>query len=374
MTIEVLKGVSLADAEVLAPYWQTRPVVLRAAVSATALTPEPNTLCDIITQTDLPSRLITGAEGGRFTLTRGPFEHFEPPKGPWTVLIQALEHFFPEYDQLRQQLNWLPSWRFEDCMLSWASAGGSVGRHFDQFDVFLVQLSGRREWALGPQADADTPLQPNQPLALVHDQPADRIVTVEPGDVVYLPPRWIHHGVALDADCMTLSIGFRAPDVGQLLESLLEQMDDDVAWHRYQDPKPGPRQGPAEITELDLDRVRTVIAEYLNDSERLASAFARRVTEPYLEDSEPEAEAFGELATDSADHWVLDAGCRMAYFQSKLFINGEWIGDQAPDALYRLANQRWIDSPTIRSLADPWRTRIQHLIDCGQLAPAEDGD
>ncbi len=374
MTVDVLDGISLADATTLVPYWQTAPVVLKRAVSASELTPDPDTVRAILTETDLPARLITGAEGGTFTVERGPFAQFDPPKGPWTVLIQALEHLFPEYDQLRQALNWLPSWRFEDCMLSWANVGGSVGRHFDHFDVFLVQLSGRREWSIGPRADAETPLEPDQPLALVTSGPPDLTVTVEPGDVIYIPPHVIHHGVSLDPDCMTLSIGFRAPDVGQVLESLIEQLGDEVPWHRYQDGTLTPRRGTAEITEADLDRVRALLIDYASDSERLARAFGMRVTEPYLE---PSDETEGRSMTDpvdwsEADTWVLDPGCRMAYFEKNLYINGEWIGDQAPDALFGLADQRTIDRTVLSALDRNWQQRLHALVIAGQLAPSED--
>ena len=150
MNLERLKDVSLSDGRILSQYWQTSPVILEQAVEVDALIPDPSTLAQILTETDLPCRLLTGVEGETFTLAHGPFETFKTPKMPWTAIIHGLEHLFPEYDEIRKSIQWIPSWRFEDCMLSWASIDGSVGRHYDQFSVFLIQLNGRRHWEVGP--------------------------------------------------------------------------------------------------------------------------------------------------------------------------------------------------------------------------------
>ena len=141
MIVERLKDVSLSDGRILSQYWQTSPVILEQAVDVEVLIPAQSTLAQILTETDLPSRLLTGVEGKTFTLMHGPFETFKTPKKPWTAIIHGLEHLFPEYDEIRKSIQWIPSWRFEDCMLTWASIDGSVGRHYDQFSVFLIQLN-----------------------------------------------------------------------------------------------------------------------------------------------------------------------------------------------------------------------------------------
>ena len=198
MSVERLQGVSLNDGQTLARFWQQAPVILEQAVDTNGLVPETDTLVQILTETDMPSRLLTGAEGQTFTLDAGPFDRFHPPKKPWSVLIHALEHLFPEYDQIRKSIHWLPHWRFEDCMLSWASVGGSVGRHCDEFSVFLIQLNGRRTWEIGPEATVETPTVSGQPIALVEPLGPWTSWTAHPGDVLYLPPKMIHHGVSLD--------------------------------------------------------------------------------------------------------------------------------------------------------------------------------
>lgn len=367
--LDRLTGVTLADGERLRPYWQRQPVFLAAAVDAAPLVPDPETLETLLNETDLPARLITGAMGGRFTLTHGPFDPFiKPTKGPWTVLIQALEHLFPEYDALRQSMTWLPAWRFEDVMLSWASEGGSVGAHFDQFSVFLVQLQGRREWTLGPTATPDTPLIPNQPLRLVDATPTDRLIASS-GDVLYLPPGVIHHGVALDPDCMTLSIGFRAPEVGALLESLLEQLDDGDEWHRFNDPERTTHGPTAAIAADDLSRTRSLLTAYLDRPGVLDRLLATRVTEPYL-GVETDLST-QQPALDDATLWILDAGTRIAYTPLGFAIQGIWCDEPPSPALCQLADTRAIRAEQTLALTTTEQNGLIAWIQAGWVVDAD---
>ncbi|MEK9670156.1 MAG: cupin domain-containing protein [Gammaproteobacteria bacterium] len=373
MTIERLQGVSLADGDTLQRYWQTTPVILDQAVNVSALVPDTETLIQILTETDLPSRLLTGVEGSSFTLEHGPFESFSMPNKPWTALMHALEHLFPEYDQIRKSMTWLPHWRFEDCMLSWASIDGSVGRHFDQFSVFLIQLNGRRQWDIGPWATKTTLLVPNQPIALVQPQEPLTTWTANPGDVLYLPPNMIHHGVSLDPDCMTLSLGFRAPDAGALLEGALETLSSSQQQIRFNDPGRQHDGAPAEILASDLDKAKEAIIRYLDEPHVLEHLLATRVTAPYLEidpAQEIDDQDIDPLIT-SMTQWELDPGCRMAYVNQTLYINGERIGDQTPSELLHLANTRSIQSSDIRKLDSLWRDTVIDLIRTESLIPSE---
>ena len=373
MTIERLQGVSLADGDTLQRYWQTTPVILDQAVNVSALVPDTETLIQILTETDLPSRLLTGVEGSSFTLEHGPFESFSMPNKPWTALMHALEHLFPEYDQIRKSMTWLPHWRFEDCMLSWASIDGSVGRHFDQFSVFLIQLNGRRQWDIGPWATKTTLLVPNQPIALVQPQEPLTTWTANPGDVLYLPPNIIHHGVSLDPDCMTLSLGFRAPDAGALLEGALETLGSSQQQIRFNDPGRQHDGAPAEILTSDLDKAKEAIIRYLDEPLVLEHLLATRVTAPYLEidpAQEIDDQDIDPLIT-SMTQWELDPGCRMAYVDQTLYINGERIGDQTPSELLHLANTRSIQSSDIRKLDSLWRDTVIDLIRTESLIPSE---
>ena len=375
MSLICLEGIGLTDHHALLQVWQRDPCLLKQAIDASAYQLNADDLVDIVTQTTLPSRLITGAEGQEFTLERGPFDTLTPPpNAPWTVLIQAMEQLIPEFAALRDELNWLPAWRFEDCMLSWASKGGSVGRHFDQFSVFLIQLNGRRHWDVGPRATPETPHLPNQPISLVARAAPDASITTHPGDVLYIPPGVIHHGVALDPDCMTLSIGFRAPSVGELLEGLLETIDDTMEHHRFHDADRIPTQHPAEITAQDIQRVRELLIGQLDDDHRIAQILAERVTVPYLDSEADEPLTDSDVARliDDTPEFELDCGVRVAYFESTLYINGECCGQDIPLELVELANQRRIRRQQIQALSSPWDALIFRLIQHEHLIASED--
>ena len=375
MILERLKDVSLSDGRILSQYWQTSPVILEQAVEVDALIPDPSTLAQILIETDLPCRLLTGVEGETFTLAHGPFEIFKTPKKPWTAIIHGLERLFPEYDEIRKSIQWIPSWRFEDCMLSWASIDGSVGRHYDQFSVFLIQLNGRRHWEVGPLATGHTSMLPNQPIALVDRYEPLTSWTANPGDVLYLPPNIIHHGVSLDPDCMTLSIGFRAPDAGALLEGAIESIDANNQKIRFSDPKRIRTGAPAEILVSDLQEAKATIIRYLDEPHVLEYLLATRVTAPYL-DMEANA-AFGEEIDpliDSVTQWELDPGCRMAYVNQTLYVNGERIGVQTPSELLSLANTRTCRSSDIRNLEKFWFDIVVEFIRTGSLLPCANHD
>lgn len=374
MIVERLRGGSLDDGQILSRFWQQSPVILEQAVDTSTLVPDTETLIQILTETGMPSRLVTGVEGLTFTIEQGPFDHFHPPKKPWSVLIHALEHLFPEYDHIRKSIQWIPHWRFEDCMLSWASVGGSVGRHFDEFSVFLIQLNGRRTWEIGPAATVDIPTVRDQPIALV--QPLDPWTswTAHPGDVLYLPPKMIHHGVSLDQDCMTLSIGFRAPDAGVLLEGAVETLDRQSNIPRFNDAGRQHHGQPAEILANDLLEAKAAMIRYLEQPEVLEHLLATRVTTPYL-DLDMRQGVSGEdidQQIESVTQWELDPGCRMAYVNQTLYINGERIGDQTPSELLQLANTRAIQSADIRRLNGFWLNTIIELIRTESLLPLED--
>ena len=375
MIVDRLKDVSLSDGQILSQYWQSSPVILEQAVEVDALIPDPSTLVQILTETDLPSRLLTGVEGETFTLTHGPFETFKTPKKPWTTVIHALEHLFPEYDQVRKSIQWIPSWRFEDCMLSWASIDGSVGRHYDQFSVFLIQLNGRRQWEVGPLATSHTSILPNQPIALVDRSEPLTSWIANPGDVLYLPPNIIHHGVSLDPDCMTLSLGFRAPDAGALLEGAIETIDANHQKIRFSDPKRTRTDAPAEILTSDLQEAKATIIRYLDEPHVLEYLLATRVTAPYL-DMEPNIAIDEEIdpLIDSVTQWELDPGCRMAYVNHTLYVNGERIGVQTPSELLHLANTRTCRSSDIRNLEKFWYEAVVEFIRTGSLVPCANHD
>jgi 50S ribosomal protein L16 3-hydroxylase len=184
----------------------------------------------------------------------------------------------------------------------------------------------------------------------------------------------IHHGVSLDPDCMTLSIGFRAPDAGALLEGALETLDRQSNIPRFNDAGRQHHGQPAEILASDLLEAKAAMIRYLEQPEILEHLLATRVTTPYLDlDTHQEiSDEDIDQQIESVTQWELDPGCRMAYVNQTLYINGERIGDQTPSELLHLANTRTVQSADIRKLQGLWRNTIIELIRTESLLPTED--
>ena len=173
-------------------------------------------------------------------LKHGPFARtaFPPFKQKrWTLLVQGVDLHLDAAHELLQRFRFVPDARLDDLMISWASDGGGVGPHFDSYDVFLLQASGQRHWRIGRQKDLS--LEPNVPLKILSNFEPEEEHLLNPGDMLYLPPRWAHDGVAVGDDCMTYSVGFRVPQRGGLAGELLQRMADEVRRHHAL-PRPGP--------------------------------------------------------------------------------------------------------------------------------------
>ncbi len=172
-------------------------------------------------------------------------------------------------------------------MVSYASDGGGVGPHFDQYDVFLIQGLGQRRWRVGPVCDAATPLLPNNDLRLLADFTATDEWVLEPGDILYLSPRFAHDGVALGDDCMTYSVGFRAPARSELIahwaDHLLAELAED---DRYADPDLALQVNPGEITPAALDRLHAMVTAALADRAGFARWFGGFTTTPKYPDAD----------------------------------------------------------------------------------------
>jgi 50S ribosomal protein L16 3-hydroxylase len=182
--------------------------------------------------------------------------------------------------ELLEQFRFLPSWRIDDVMVSFATPGGGVGPHFDNYDVFLLQGHGRRRWKIGQMCDGDSALLPHADLRILADfQQTDEWV-LEPGDMLYLPPRLAHFGIAED-DCMTYSVGFRAPSAAEVLthftDFLAQFLPDE---ERYSDAGAAPVSDPHQIQHDDLDRLKSLLSEHMSDERLLLTWFGQFMTEP----------------------------------------------------------------------------------------------
>jgi len=263
--------------------WQKRPLLVRNAWDAWSNPLEPDELAGLACEPGVESRLVARAPD-RWSLEHGPFPETrfsECGREPWTLLVQAVDHHVPAVAQLLASFRFIPNWRVDDIMVSYAVDGGGVGAHFDHYDVFLVQGLGKRRWQIGARCDHTAQLLPHDDLRLLANfEPTDEWI-LEAGDVLYVPPGVAHSGVAVGDDCMTYSVGFRAPSCGELIaqwaDHLVGDLDDD---DRYTDPGLGPQENPGEISAEALARLRDMIAERLLDPHAFARWFGRYSSAP----------------------------------------------------------------------------------------------
>ena len=258
----------------LRDYWQRKPLLIRNPWSVWHNPIDPDELAGLACEQGVESRLISlGNEA--LKAEDGPFPEArfgKLGKAAWTLLVQAVDHYVPEVAALIEPFRFVPNWRIDDVMVSAASHGGGVGAHFDHYDVFLVQGLGQRRWQIGQLCDEDTELLPHDHLRLLaHFAPTQEWL-LDPGDILYVPPRFAHNGVAVGENCMTYSIGFRAPASAELIggwcdELVAELQDDD----RYTDPGLAAQKNPGEISAEALAALHSLVTAKLADR----AAFAR---------------------------------------------------------------------------------------------------
>ena len=272
------------DVEVfLRDYWQQKPLLIRKAFADWANPLEPDELAGLACEPEVESRLIIGAQGS-WAVEHGPLAEARFAvlgQEPSTLLVQAVDHHVPEVSALLAPFRFIPNWRIDDVMVSYATDGGGVGPHFDQYDVFLIQGHGQRRWRVGQHCDDTSALLPHDELRLLADFQATDEWLLEPGDILYVPPRIAHDGVAVGDDCMTYSIGFRAPSRHELITSfaddLVAEMEDD---DRYADPGLPSQANPGEISAAALEALHQMVTEKLADRDAFARWFGEYSSAP----------------------------------------------------------------------------------------------
>jgi len=267
--------------------WQKEPVLIRGGWDAWCNPLDPDELAGLACEPGIESRLVTQAPD-RWELEHGPLseQRFADLRElPWTLLVQAVDHHVPAVAALLEPFRFIPNWRVDDVMVSYAVDGGGVGAHFDQYDVFLVQGLGRRRWQIGAQCDGTAELLPHDDLRLLANFTPTEEWVLEPGDILYVPPGFPHNGIAVGDDCMTYSIGFRAPSRAELVsgwaEYVVAGLDDN---DRYCDPDLSGQENPGEISREAQARLLAMVAEKMSDAETFAHWFGEYCTTPKSQD------------------------------------------------------------------------------------------
>ena len=348
----------LSPSRFLRDYWHKQPLLVRNAVPDFNGLLSPAEMQQLACRDDVESRLIQGS-GTHWQLDQGPFKKRDfksLPKTEWTLLVQSLNHFLPEADALLSQFNFIPHARLDDLMVSYAVPGGSVGPHFDSYDVFLLQGQGHRRWQISSQTDLS--LLDDAPLKiLLHFKPEDAW-TLGPGDMLYLPPHIAPYGVAEDA-CITYSIGFRAPTVEELAQGFLMHLQDTIALDgRYADPDLRLQPHAGEISRAMLTKIEAMIARIKWGKRDIAEFAGRYLSEPKpnvffdAPESPLSPAAFNKQANRQGV--ALNPKSRLLFSGEQFFINGEAFVPDADEvgALQQLGDQRRLSPPFATGLRE----------------------
>lgn len=274
----------LTPAQFLAEYWQKKPLLIRGAMPDFKGLLNPNELAGLACEDDVQARIIQQKKG-RWSVRNGPFDEADftqLPERDWTLLVQSVNHHLPEAADLISEFNFIPHARMDDLMVSYAPDGGGVGPHTDSYDVFLLQGSGKRNWKISAQVDLS--LLENAPLKILKHFETEQEWVLEAGDMLYLPPQIAHWGIAAGDDCMTYSIGFRAPKTQELMHEFLNYLQDNVqAEGLYTDPDLILQKHPAEISEQMINKVSEMLQKITWDKHSVADFLGKYLTEPKLD-------------------------------------------------------------------------------------------
>lgn len=340
----------LSPEQFLAEYWHKKPLLIRQAIPDFNGFLTPNELAGLACESDIRARIIQ-EEQGTWQVKDGPFEDkdfIKLPEKNWSLLVQNVNHFLPEAAKLLDQFNFIPHARLDDLMVSYAPKGGSVGAHVDSYDVFLLQGSGTRRWKINEQPNLS--LVENAPIKLLQHFEATQEWTLAPGDMLYLPPNIAHHGISEDDECMTYSIGFRAPKIQELVHAFLEYLQDTIQVEgMYEDSNLNIQKHPAEISNAMIERVETMLQNIAWDKSSVSSFLGLYLTEPkptviFDPPQKISLESFAQkLAQEPL--W-LDLKSRMLFHQSHFYLNGEQldIPTELFNAVQHLANNRFLDT------------------------------
>lgn len=268
----------------LADYWQQRPLLMRQAIVDFRCHLQAQTLAGLACEEEVESRLVLEKDGNSpWEVRYGPFRESDfslLPQTHWTLLVQDVDKYLPQVAQLIDYFYFIPSWRFDDIMVSYAADQGSVGPHVDDYDVFLFQASGSRRWKIQSQQISDVSYIPGIDLRILPEFDTEQEWLLEAGDILYLPPNVAHWGIA-EGDCITCSIGFRAPALREMVSSWCENLiEKHVSAERYRDSRMIIQTSPSEIRSEVIRQLDKLLTRFLQcDIDEQRRWFGRFITE-----------------------------------------------------------------------------------------------
>ncbi len=329
----------------LKEYWHKKPLLIRGAIPNFEGFLTPNELAGLACEEDVQSRLISTVKK-QWKLEQGPFAEkrfAKLPERDWTLLVQSVNHHLQEANDLLQQFNFIPFARLDDLMVSYAPDGGGVGPHFDSYDVFLLQGCGQRLWRISEQEDLS--LVEGAPLRILKNFKTEQEFTLSAGDMLYLPPHVAHWGIAI-GDCMTYSIGFRAPSAQELAGEFLNYLQEHRTFSgMYADPDLAVQAHPAEIGQGMVRQVSSILDELKWNDKDVADFLGLYLTEPksHLVFDTPKNITLQAFEKRMKSHGLqLSFKSQLLMVNNSYYLNGEAVefDDSSQNLLMKLADTR----------------------------------
>jgi 50S ribosomal protein L16 3-hydroxylase len=360
----------LTPAQFMKRHWQRKPLLVRQAFADFKAPLSRSELVSLAAQEEVESRLVIREEPGRtpWRLRSGPFERRALPafsKPGWTLLVQGVDLHVQSVADLLAGFRFVPAARLDDLMISYATDQGGVGPHFDSYDVFLLQAQGRRRWRIGRQKALA--LRDDTPLKILASFEPEAEYVLEPGDMLYLPPRYAHDGIA-EGECMTYSVGFRAPKRDEvardLMQRLGEQADEAMDDQLYKDPDQAATASPGAIPAALQNFAQDALQRLLEDPSRWQRALGESL-------SEPKPQVWFQPGDEGLplEGVVLDRRSRMMYDATHIYLNGEsWRASGADARLMRtLADQRSLSAQQLAKSSQGARDLLKDWCAAGWL-------
>lgn len=378
--LQLLGG--LTPTQFLADYWQKKPLLIKNAIPDFQGLLSPEELAGLACEDEVQSRIVEQINS-KWHASHGPFDDADfaklpeqpDPKHRWTLLVQSVNHYLPEASQLLQQFDFIPHARLDDLMVSYAPDGGGVGPHFDSYDVFLLQGQGKRLWRISEQTDLS--LVEGAPLRILKNFDTVQEWLVEAGDMLYLPPHLAHWGIAVSdgkVDCMTYSIGFRAPKNQELATEFLGFMQDKMNQDQitlagiYQDADLTLQDHPAEISYAMITKVAEILQKIQWSNSDVAEFLGTYLSDPKADvvfdtNKKISIRTFNEKL---AKHGIaLDLKSQMLFADDNFYLNGEaatFTGESAT-ILKKLADCRQLKVCDLNQIKTINEELLQHLYD-----------
>jgi len=334
----------------LKKYWQKKPLLIRDAIKNFKSPITEKDLFRIAQNENAISRLIE-FKRGIWQVKYGPFKKLDLPKKintPWTILVQNMNHHLPFAESFLNLFKFIPYARLDDLMVSFATKKGSVGPHFDSYDVFLFQAKGEREWKISEQKKFS--LDKKSAIKIITNFKVKNTWVLKPGDLLYLPPNVGHWGVSQSDDCLTYSIGFRAPGTFEIQSKFLDFIQDNLITNKndlYRDPNLNLQKNPAEINSNMIKKIQRIVNQLRWNTNSINNFIGQLLTEPI------EGAVFQTSKSMTVEVFIkdlvkkplkLNPKTRMLFIKNNFYINGELIEADKKSIMYlkQLANDREI--------------------------------